>query len=797
MFAKILSIFFAKRSSTDSDAKVAALDHSQAIIEFELDGTIITANKNFLDAMGYSLFEIQGKHHSMFVEKAYGQSAEYREFWQSLGRGEFKSAEFPRYNKNGDQIWIQATYNPLFDSSGKPYKVVKFASDITEQKRKSSDHQGQINAISRSQAVIEFNLDGTIITANDNFLNAVGYSLEEIQGKHHSIFVEENDRSSNEYKMFWENLRRGEFSSGEYKRVTKSGEDIWIQASYNPIFDTEGKPFKVVKFATDITEQKTKNAYYSSQIDAIGISQAVIEFSMDGSIIQANDNFLGAVGYSLKEIKGQHHSMFVDPEEKNSVDYKQFWENLNKGEFQSGEYRRLGKGGKEIWIQASYNPLFDAEGNPYRVIKYATDITQEKQRNADFSGQIEAIGKSQAVIEFNLDGTIIKANENFCNAVGYSLEEIRGQHHSIFVEASEKSSSSYQQFWEALNRGDFQAGEFKRIGKAGNEIWIQASYNPIFNANGEPFKVVKYATNITGRKFAIGKISQSLIALSEGRLSETINEELEGEFNDLRTAMNTTLDRLSDMVKDISISADNVSTTSRELESASINLSERTESQAASLEETSASVEELTATVKQNAENARNANTLADKATQIAESGGQRVKQAVVAMSEIEKSSNKIADIISVIDEIAFQTNLLALNAAVEAARAGDQGRGFAVVAGEVRSLAQRSTESAREIKSLINESVESVSEGAQMVNQSGETLDEIVSSVREVSNLIRDINSAGQEQANGINQVNEAIIAMDSMTQQNAAMVEESAASSSNMTEEARKLLELVRFFS
>jgi methyl-accepting chemotaxis protein len=797
MLAKILSIFSGKGSSNDHSAKLAALDHSQAIIEFELDGTIITANKNFLDAMGYTLSEVKGRHHSIFVNKDYAQSTEYREFWQTLRNGEFQSAEFPRYNKNGDQIWIQATYNPLFDGSGKPYKVVKFASDITEQKRQSSDHQGQIEAIGRSQAVIEFNMDGTIITANENFLNAMGYSLSEIQGKHHSLFVDDQYKSSSEYKLFWEKLGRGEYSSGEYKRVRKNGEDIWIQASYNPIFDMEGKPFKVVKYASDITQQKIQNAYFSGQIEAIGKSQAVIEFNMDGTIVQANDNFLAAVGYSLDEIKGKHHSIFVAPEEKSSVAYQQFWESLNNGEFHSGEFRRFGKSGNEIWIQASYNPIFDAEGNPYRVVKYASDITEEKLRNADFSGQIEAIGKSQAVIEFNMDGTIIKANENFLNAVGYSLDEIVGQHHSMFVVTEERNSSAYQQFWEALNRGEFQAAEYKRVGKGGNEIWIQASYNPIFDANGEPFKVVKYATDITGRKFALGKISESLLSLSDGNLNNRIEEELEGEFNELREAMNNTLSRLSEMVKNISISADTVSTTSRELESASINLSERTESQAASLEETSASVEELTATVKQNADNALNANDLAAKATEIAESGGQRVKQAVEAMNEIEKSSNKIADIISVIDEIAFQTNLLALNAAVEAARAGDQGRGFAVVAGEVRSLAQRSTESAREIKNLINESVDSVSEGAQMVNQSGETLEEIVNSVKEVSNLISDINSASQEQANGINQVNEAIIAMDSMTQQNAAMVEESTASSSNMSEEARKLLELVRFFS
>ena len=249
--------------------------------------------------------------------------------------------------------------------------------------------------------------------------------------------------------------------------------------------DLDGRPFKVVKFASDVTQQKLASAEANGKVDAIGKSQAVIEFNMDGTIISANDNFLNALGYQLGEIKGQHHKIFCETTYTNSSAYRQFWEKLNRGEFDSGEYKRLGKNGKEIWIQATYNPIMDLNGKPFKVIKFASDVTQQKLAAAEADGKIDAIGKSQAMIEFNMDGTIITANNNFLNALDYRMEEIQGQHHKMFCETSYTSSPEYTQFWEKLNRGEFDAGEYKRVGKNGKEIWIQATYNPIMDLNGK------------------------------------------------------------------------------------------------------------------------------------------------------------------------------------------------------------------------------------------------------------------------------------------------------------------------
>jgi methyl-accepting chemotaxis protein len=403
----------------------------------------------------------------------------------------------------------------------------------------------QVEAISKSQAVIEFNPDGTIVTANENFLKTLGYSLDEIQGKHHSMFVEPATRESAAYREFWAKLNRGEYQSAEYKRIGKGGKEVWIQASYNPMLDRNGKVSKVIKFATDITAEKLGSMEDAGMIAAIGRAQAEIAFNLDGTIITANENFLRTLGYPLGEIQGKHHSMFVEPATRDSAAYREFWASLNRGEYQSAEYKRIGKGGKEVWILASYNPILDEKGKPFKVVKFATDVSEQKLRTADLAGQIAAIGKSQAVIEFNMDGSIITANENFLNAVGYSLGEIKGKQHSMFVDPSDRDGAAYREFWANLNAGKYQAGEFKRIGKGGREIWIQASYNPILDLNGKPFKVVKYATDTTAQVIARKK-SESVRGMMESVAAGA--EELNASVREISETMTKSRQTASEAV---------------------------------------------------------------------------------------------------------------------------------------------------------------------------------------------------------------------------------------------------------
>lgn len=538
-------------------------------------------------------------------------------------------------------------------------------------------------------------------------------------------------------------------------------------------------------------------ANYKGQADAIRLSQSVLELALDGTVIDANDIFCRIFGYTIDEIRGKPAAMFADAVARESAEYKLMWEGLQRGEHVTGQYKRIAKGGREVWLEVSFNPIIGLDGKPFKIVQIATDVTAQRLQSADFEGQIAAISKAQGIIEFSLDGKVTDANENILNMLGYTLAEIRGQHHSILVDPAYRASVDYRMFWEKLGRGEYDTNQYKRIGKGGREVWIQASYNPILDMNGKPFKVVKYATDVTEQvrsaealQAAVRESKEVIEAARGNDLTRRVPlDGKTGEIANLCEGINTLLDTMSTVVADMMEAATTISNAVAEISSGTTDLSQRTEQQASNLEETAASMEEMAATVKQNADNAQQANQLAASARGTATDGGEVVGKAVNAMSRIETSSQKISDIISVIDEIAFQTNLLALNAAVEAARAGDAGKGFAVVASEVRSLAQRSSGAAKDIKALIVESGAQVKDGVKLVNDAGTALTEIVGSIKKVADIVSDIAAASREQSAGVEEINKAVTQMDEMTQQNSALVEENASATRMLQEQAEAM--------
>jgi methyl-accepting chemotaxis protein len=531
-------------------------------------------------------------------------------------------------------------------------------------------------------------------------------------------------------------------------------------------------------------------------VTALDKALAIIEFDPSGKILSANEQFCAVMGYRPSEIIGKHHRIFVKPEYAASQAYQDFWRKLGRGEFEQQEYLRIAKGGRQVWIQASYNPVRNASGKVSSIVKVASDTTDAKLRNATFEAKLEAISRVQGVIEFTPTGEVIDANDNFLAVLGYRRDEVKGKHHRMFVDPVHAKSPEYQEFWRKLNSGQFIAGEFKRVGKGNKEVWIQASYNPIFNLDHEVTSIVKFATDITGRVRAVTEVAAGLTELADNNLEHRLNVAFDKAYETLRSDYNNSLEGLQATISQVASSAETINAGTQSIASSTGGMSRRIEQQAAGLEQTAAALVQITETVKQSAAGALEAALAAGGARSGTVLSGRVMAQAATVMREISESSNKITQIISVMDEIAFQTNLLALNAGVEAARAGDAGRGFAVVAQEVRALAQRSASAAKEIKTLIAASSDEVKRGVTLVNETAAALEGVTAKVGQIDTLLSGVARSAQEQATGLGEVNIAVNKMDQVTQENAAMIEEATAAANTLETEAAEMTALMGRF-
>ncbi|NVJ97625.1 MAG: PAS domain-containing protein [Alphaproteobacteria bacterium] len=719
------------------------------------------------------------------------------------------------------------------------------------------DLLGQIEAIHRSQAVIEFELDGTIITANQNFLNAMGYQLEEVKGRHHSMFAEADYAASNDYKMFWEKLRNGQFEAGEFRRLGKNGKEVWINASYNPIMDGNGRPFKVVKYATDITQQKL--------IAAENAEIAKIKIALDGAkvnvMIADNDFNIIYMNKSMQEMMDAAEADIrkdlpnFDASKLIGTNIDGFHANPSHQRKLAGGLRdtftsRIKIGGRTFDLIA--NPVIDRDGERFGTSVEWSDVTERlaaEEAAAAIAAENARIkialdGCSTNVMVADADTNIVymnKAVESMLRSVeselqrslpNFKVDTVVGSSFDVFHKNPAHQRSLLGALTSTYN-AEIKVGslQFNLIAnpvmdEKGNRLGSIVEWRNITEERQVESEVAHVVDAVAAGDFTrriatdgkegfmlnlatgmntisetcetgLAEVVEVLKALAEGDLTQRIHNDYEGTFDELKQSCNTTSEQLADIVSRIIESANEVSGAAGEITAGSADLSQRTETQASSLEETAAAMEEMAATVRTNSENAQQANQQGINARDVATEGGRVVEEAVTAMANIEESSQKISDIIGVIDEIAFQTNLLALNAAVEAARAGDAGKGFAVVASEVRTLAQRSSDAAKNIKELIVDSGNQVQSGVKLVNEAGKSLKEIVESIKSVTEIVSEIAAASKEQATGIEEINSAVTEMDEMTQQNSALVEENTAAARALEEQAESMRDDMSYFT
>jgi methyl-accepting chemotaxis protein len=584
---------------------------------------------------------------------------------------------------------------------------------------------------------------------------------------------------------------------------------------------------------------------YEGQIDAIAKVQGVVECTPNGTIISCNEIFLQLMGYKLEDVKDKNYSMFVDEEVRRTSSYQGFWPALERGESRHGEYRKRTRDGRDVWVQGVYNPILGADGKPFKIVAYLGDITRQRQEallNAAFRGALDQLDANVMVVDNDLKIIFVNpaAREMLSRAqdalrrdlpsfdakllLGSSLESLtrepavlRGAVEKLTDPVSRQEVIGGRTMKTLMSAMKDDTGRrlgtvlewFDRTQEMATESELQDVITAVTAGNldnrisldGKRGFFLMLSRGINDLVDAIGTVVvevHSLVAAANtGDLTKRIEtRDRSGLLVKIGGGINELTENLAGLVSQVKAVAADVSRGANEISLGNANLSQRTEEQASSLEETASSMEEMTSTVKQSADNAGHANKLAVAARDQAEKGGEVVAKAVKAMGEINVAAKKIADIIGVIDEIAFQTNLLALNAAVEAARAGEQGRGFAVVATEVRNLAGRSATAAKEIKTLIQDSVRKVDEGSNFVTQSGATLEQIVVAVKKVTDIVAEIAAASREQSAGIDQVNKAVMQLDELTQQNAALVEEATAASQTMAEQAKGLNDSMQRF-
>lgn len=457
------------------------------------DGLIEFVNKGFSKMTGYELEEVKGLKPGNFLQGPETNRETVKRISQKLKQGEPIYEEILNYDKNGETYWVSLAINPVRNQEGKIYKYISVQANITETKKSALDFKYKMEAISRSNAIIEFDIQGNIVHANENFLHMMGYELDEIKGQHHQIFVNSDDIDSEEYRKFWERLSSGESFQGNFQRITKNGEMIHLKGVYNPIFDINGKPIKVVKFALDVTaeyrlkqETQKQEAELKSHMAAINKTIACLEFDLDGKLKEANDIYLGITGYNKEDLVGKYYFDLLPSYEREKPQNQLMWASLKEGQFFSGEYKQIDKTGHELWLNGTFNPIFNEKGRPYKIMLFAQFTTKEKEKQNELSGTISAFKNFLPMLEFSQEGIFKSANELFFQTFGYKRLDLRQKSWQEIVVSNDK----FKDILSELGQEEHIKKELQLIAADGTSSTCICGISPTHNLENQINKVV-------------------------------------------------------------------------------------------------------------------------------------------------------------------------------------------------------------------------------------------------------------------------------------------------------------------